>query len=257
MSSSADLQIIYRIMNAQLRAFPFPHLYVPHIFPADYYRALLTQLPAPEAMVSLSEARGSQGYPERSVMILGGELPVGLGEAQRRFWTEFGRMLLSGRLAHAVLQKFGGYIEEQQRASPDYEIFDEAMVVHDRTRFSLGPHTDSPKKIASLLFYLPADDRYLRYGTSLYVPRDPQFSCAGEAHHDFAAFERVATMPFAPNSLFAFPKTMTSFHGVEPIAESGVGRYLALYDLRRTNPRQASQAADASNAARPAVRFRY
>ena len=39
-------------------------------------------------------------------------------------------------------------------------------------------------------------------------------------------------MPFLPNTMFAFVKTDHSFHGVEPIADPGVSRYLLLYDLR-------------------------
>jgi hypothetical protein len=39
-------------------------------------------------------------------------------------------------------------------------------------------------------------------------------------------------MPFLPNTMFAFVKTDHSFHGVEPIADAGVSRYLLLYDLR-------------------------
>ncbi len=232
MSSGVDLEIIYRIANAPVRAFPFPHLYVPDILPPDYYAELQENLPAAAVLAPLAQARGSQGYPERSVMALGGDLPPGLTEAQRAFWTGFGRVLLGGRLAHAVLQKFGAEIERQLKGVPDFEIFDEAMLVCDRTRYALGPHTDSPKKLASLLFYLPADRGQLEYGTSVYVPRDPQFTCPGNAHHDFADFERAATMPFAPNSLFAFPKSATSFHGVEPIRAAGVARYLGLYDLR-------------------------
>jgi len=253
MSSTVDLGLIYRIANAPLRTFPFPHLYVPGIFPADYYAELQRHLPGPEAMKPLAEARGVQGYPERSIMMLGGELPAGLSAAQRDFWTGFGRSLLGGRLAHAVLQKFESQIQAQTMNAPDFEIFDEAMLVHDRTRFSLGPHSDSPQKLASLLFYLPPDEAQLRYGTSVYVPRDPHFTCPGGPHHAFEDFERVATMPFAPNSLFAFPKGATSFHGVEPITEPGVGRYLTLYDLRIKPLPTATVAAGPA----PQVRFRF
>jgi hypothetical protein len=232
MSSGADLEIVYRIENAPLRTFPFPHLYVTDALPADGYAELLANLPPRAAMAPLAQARGSTAYPERFVMPLGGALPPGLAPAQAAFWTGFARVLLGGRLAHAVLRKFGEPIERQLQGLPDYEIFDEAMLVRDETRYALGPHTDSPKKLASLLFYLPADASQLRYGTSIYVPRDAQFTCPGTAHHDVADFERVATMPYAPNSLFAFPKGPASFHGVEPIREPGVARYLLLYDLR-------------------------
>jgi len=253
MFSGADLELVYRIANAPVRAFPFPHIYVPDIFPPALYAAIQANLPAAGQYTPLEQARGTQGYPERFILGLGGELPAGLSDAQRAFWTAFARVLLGGRLGHGVLQKFGADIERQLAGTPDFEISDEAMLVHDRTRYSLGPHTDSPKKACALLFYLPADASQLAYGTSLYVPRDPQFTCRGDRHHDFAGFERAATMPFAPNSLFAFPKSNVSFHGVEPIREENVGRNLILYDLRVRVP---AAAAPAPAPAGPAIRFR-
>ena len=51
-----------------------------------------------------------------------------------------------------------------------------------------------------LLFYLPADARFARHGTSIYVPKEPGFVCPGGPHHEFEKFERMATMPFLPNS---------------------------------------------------------
>jgi hypothetical protein len=40
-------------------------------------------------------------------------------------------------------------------------------------------------------------------------------------------------MPYAPNRLLAFPKTERCFHGVEPVADSGLVRDLLFVDLRR------------------------
>jgi len=69
-------------------------------------------------------------------------------------------------------------------------------------------------------------------GTSLYVPKDPQFTCPGGPHHDFELFRRVHTMEYLPNTLFAFMKTPDSFHGVEPITQPEVQRDLLLYDIK-------------------------
>ena len=38
-------------------------------------------------------------------------------------------------------------------------------------------------------------------------------------------------MPFKPNALFAFVKTETSFHGVEPVTDPDTKRWLLLYDI--------------------------
>jgi hypothetical protein len=56
----------------------------------------------------------------------------------------------------------------------------------------------------------------------------------------------MATMPYLPNSLFAFVKTPNSFHGVEPIRETGIRRDLLLYDIKVQNPPELQQQATAA-----------
>jgi hypothetical protein len=72
-------------------------------------------------------------------------------------------------------------------------------------------------------------------------------------------FDRMMTMPFLPNSLFAFLKTHNSFHGVEPIQETGVRRDLLLYDIKVSNPPELRQRAPAAtqSAATPASHFTF
>jgi hypothetical protein len=203
--------VLYRLANAPLQLYPFPHFFARDVFPADYYAQIQRHLPPASALKSLEEARGAQGYPDRFVMPLGGDLPESLSDAQ-------------------------------------LEITDELLLVRDRSRYSLGPHTDKPAKVISVLFYLPADERLARHGTSIYLPKEEGFTADGGAHLPFEGFERLATMPFVPNSVFAFAKTSASFHGVEPIAEEGVERNLLLYDLR-------FRPAQGAPAAAPQVRF--
>ena len=120
--------------------------------------------------------------------------------------------------------------------------------MRDRTTYSLGPHTDTPEKVLSFLFYLPPDASMAHLGTSIYVPKDPQFICRGGPHHDFAHFRRMLTMEYLPNTLFAFMKTPNAFHGVEPITEAEVRRDLLLYDIRIMPPQAAAGAAPAGKA---------
>lgn len=102
----------------------------------------------------------------------------------------------------------------------------------DHTRYSLGPHSDSTKKVLTLLFYLPGDLSQEHLGTSIYMPRDPSFICLGGPHYPFEKFERIYSVPFRPNALFGFVKTANSFHGVEPLKEhESCRRQLLLYDI--------------------------
>jgi hypothetical protein len=257
MSSTAELDVLYKIGNAPVRGYPFPHFYVPDVFPAGYYAELQRSLPDPAHMTSLEEARKVRGYPERSVLVLDGEKPAAMPEAKWAFWRELSQWMRGGRFGHLILQKFGPVVEPRLKDADDLIIVDEALLVHDRTQYSLGPHTDSPRKLATLLFYLPADDSLAAHGTSLYVPKDPAFTCEGGPHHKFDRFERMATMPFRPNALFAFVKTSNSFHGVEPFEVPGAARWLLLFDLYLRKDPDSSKAPAATAPEQPAVQFKF
>ena len=53
----------------------------------------------------------------------------------------------------------------------------------------------------------------------------------GGPHYPFEWFERMASMPFRPNSLFTFVKGDNSFHGVEPVRDADCKRWLLLFDV--------------------------
>lgn len=238
-SSEAELHVLYQIGNARVREFPYPHIYVADIFPADFYRELLRNLPPQEALKNLGDlGRVLKGnvYPERGVLPLAAPDLAALDAPAREFWQKLGGWMLGGGLRSVAVAKFAPYLEHRFGDMRNMGFKDEALIVRDRTRYSLGPHTDSPSKVLSFLFYLPADAARSHLGTSVYVPRQAGFTCAGGPHYDYAGFRRMLTMPYVPNSLFAFMKTGNSFHGVEPIEEPDVRRDLLLYDVRVAQP---------------------
>ena len=130
-----------------------------------------------------------------------------------------------------MLRKFGADITGRFGAGAKIATEIDARLVRDFTRYAIGPHTDSKAKLVSLLFYLPKDAALSHLGTSIYAPIEPSFRCPGGPHYGFGKFKKVATMPFAPNALFAFFKTDRSFHGVDQILDSEVERNLLLYNI--------------------------
>lgn len=246
MFSGAEEHVIYQIANAPIRAYPFPHIYVESIFPQDFYDALRTHWPSSDHLVSLgSTGRVSKGaYPERFIMPLRAANVDKLPDQAREFWTAFAGWLLAGRFLYALIDKFDDYVHT--RFGPrvkDCSFSCESLVVRDHANYKLGPHTDAPHKLLSVLFYCPGDSRLKHLGTSIYVPRDPAFRCPGGPHHPHDRFRKVATMPYQPNALFAFVKTDHSFHGVDPIGDAAVLRDLLLYDIRvELEPREIAEA---------------
>jgi hypothetical protein len=228
-----DLEVQYQIANAPVREFPYPHILVHDIFPADFYRELRANLPEKSALTTLGKLGRVAGtdYAARLVMPLNPETVGALPAAQRTFWEGVAGWMLGGGFARLMIAKFAPYLERRFGDLGKVRFSDEALIVRDSTAYSLSPHTDALHKVLSFLFYLPSDASNEQLGTSLYVPNDGKFQCEGGPHHEFGRFRRVLTMPYVPNTLFAFMKTANSFHGVEPIREPGIRRDLMLYDI--------------------------
>ena len=247
MSSGVEQHVIYRIANAPLRQYPYPHLYLESVFPDAFYRSLREHWPDGESLVSLADSgRVTPGaYPERFILPFADEELKKLPREKREFWRDFGSWFLGERFLRALLQKFMPDIMGRFGSALGRQSFDvDSLIVRDRVNYQLGPHTDATRKLLSLLFYCPDDDSKSHLGTTIYEPRDPDFRCAGGEHYARDLFIRVATMDYRPNSLFAFFKTDNSFHGVEPIADDGVLRDLLLYDVRVTETQSPEPPAD-------------
>lgn len=232
MSANAELHLCYKVGNAPVSMFPFPHFYVKNVFPQDFYEALQENLPDPQAMLPIDKVRPVvKGYKNRFVMELGGDQVASLPDDKRRFWESFGDWLVRGRFGQLLFGKFSHLVEDRYKGQPMPEFYDEALLVQDVTDFKLGPHTDAFRKVITLLFYLPKDDSQRHLGTSIYLPKEPEFTCMGGPSHPRDNFEKLYSMPFAPNSLFCFLKTFNSFHGVEPVGDPDTRRWLLLYDI--------------------------
>ncbi len=231
MSSNAELHLAYKVGNAELSLFPYPHFFVHNVFPSDFYAEIQANLPDPAALLPIAEVRPVKGYKERFVFDFAGPQFNALPREKQAFWSGMHKWLLGGRFGQLVIEKFRPFIAQRFGNDPNLELYDEGLLVQDITNYSLGPHTDSPRKVITFLFYLPADESQRHLGTSIYLPKDPAFRCKGGPHYRHDGFERVWTMPFVPNSLFAFFKTDNSFHGVEPVLDADTRRWLLLYDI--------------------------
>jgi hypothetical protein len=238
MSLDAEEFVLYQIGNAEVRRHPFPHFFVAPVFPPEYYAKLLSHLPPTEWLKPIAETGtvtlGNDGkaYPGRFIADLA---DIEEREEQKdpasQFWAGLGQWLMSDRFRALVLEKFRGDMVERFGAGAAVSTDIDARLVRDFTSYSIGPHTDTPRKLVSLLFYLPRDESMSHLGTSIYAAHDPSFRCEGTRHHGYEGFKRVADMPYVPNALFAFFKTDRSFHGVHPITDSEVQRNLLLYNI--------------------------
>lgn len=226
MSSSVEALVLARIATAAVLTEPFAHCVIDGVFPEEFYESIIDHWPQEESWRPLSESgRVSAGdYQQRQVVLMNRDGYARLDPERCAFWEqEVGGWLLGERFRTGVLQKFG---QPASRSSGD------ALIVSDRTTYAIGPHTDAPHRLVSLLFYLPEDATFSRFGTAFYTPLDPQFRCPGGPHHPFQRFRRVKTVEFLPNRLVVFPKSDRCFHGVERIDLPGIDRRLLIYNVR-------------------------
>ena len=237
MFSDVDATLIQRIAAAPIERDPFPHCIIDDIFPKDFHQSLLDHWPASDLLRSQADTgRVTSGaYKERMVLEFVPEQLARLDDAQRDFWRQVLHMLLDLRLNRTILDKFHDDIAA--RFSPQgipTEAAGDARLISDRIGYAIGPHTDAPSRLVSLLFYLPTDSRLKHRGTSFYRPIVANFRSDDGRHYPFHLFQRVHTVDFVPNRLLVFPKTDRSFHGVERIEDLGTDRRLLSYNIHRS-----------------------
>jgi hypothetical protein len=116
--------------------------------------------------------------------------------------------MLHSTVIGAILDLFPGV--------PRNDLSADIRLVRDRQGYAIKPHTDIKSKVISLLFYLPKDESNSDAGTTVMTPKQAGFTSDGTRRYEFADFNDVYTAPFSPNTMFGFPRSDVSFHGVHP-----------------------------------------
>lgn len=200
---------IYRLVNTPVLNYPYPHFYAKDVFPDDFYTELVSSLPGDEGYEPLKG-----GYNARVAAKDPNELVAGMETT---------------RFATAIMSKFQRPFQERfMTGHPKFSS--EVRFIRDSEGYKIGPHTDTPRKVLSLLFYLPMDFADSEFGTGIYVPDDGVKVCEGGPHYPFEGFTEVWRAPFLPNSCFGFWKTLNSWHAVEKISRK-IRRDVMLYNI--------------------------
>lgn len=199
--------VIYKIRNATVLNYPYPHFYIGNVFPEDFYYRMLTKLPTDETYKAENYANRRFASPE--------------DEEFAPFHQKMFTQNVVYTFRDAFMQRFP---DGQANLSSEWRL------VRDQQGYKIGPHTDAPWKVISLLFYLPLDHSDMEAGTSIFVPEDHVQSCPGGPHYAFEGFKKVWTAPFLPNSCLGFWKNDISWHGVEPISRK-IRRDVLLFNV--------------------------
>ena len=161
MFSNAESQLIYKVANAPIRMYPYPHILVHDVFPADFYRTL----PPPNAYKTLTSlGRVSGNYPDtRVVLPLTKPAVADLAEPYRGFWDDTSRWLLGGffgQEAPATRGLDAGLVSS--RAGPDRHDGDRLRISFGRRQRHLSEiltaiRTGTPPGMGQL--YCPTDEK--------------------------------------------------------------------------------------------------
>ena len=192
------------VRSAPLRLRPFPHLRLSRVFGEEDYLNLRRLLPRDDHFVELrhKDARRPDGTFTRLEFRLTGERLAGLDPDRRRFWSELAATLQRADVARAFAARLADLdcdlsLEKGSILRPS--------LVRDLPGYFIRPHQDVPSKLLTAQIYLPPGNRQSDLGTHFYRCGD-----AGRLEID-------STVPYLPNSGYAFPVTEGSWHGVDPI----------------------------------------
>ncbi len=235
MEDAVLAHVVERLSGAFVKPDPYPHFYIDKLFPEEFYEQLLEHLPDTSSYQPLSSTdKVHPGtYATRFVLPLEEKKICSLPFPQFLFWSKFAAAISGSKWRSLLLEKFGPDIKKRFGVHYENVTFSStAELVQDYTNYSIGPHTDHPIRVITLLFYFPRFADKCHLGTSVYEPLDPAFECEGFVHHSFSDFRKIHTAPFLPNSVFGFVRSNRSFHGREPVLDEGVERNLMNYYLQ-------------------------
>ena len=227
--------VMDKLVKVKIQSSPFLHFYIENIFPEEFYQELLGNFPEPSSFQRLSQTgKVNPGtYEERLILSLEWEGFSQLPFGQFLFWSQFAAAINSEEWYAMLLGKFGPQIRERFGVHYNRVKFSSTTeLIQDTTNYSIGPHTDHPIRVLTLLFYFPSSKDQSHLGTSVYQPLDESFECEGFVHHSFEGFKKLHTAPFLPNSLFGFIRSNRSFHGREVILDKAIERNLMNYQLQ-------------------------
>lgn len=197
------------------------------MFPKEAYLDLLNNIPNDEEFVSSDECRFG--------LELNDEGLARLEKKKREHWQGVCEWLLTDKFMLDVAALFYTHVKMRFFGKEGIDLKSSASLGRTKTGFILGPHTDLPHRVITLLFYLPETNKFSEAGTSVYKSRDPDFKCAGGPHHGFENFQKLMTMNYLPNTVFGFFKSDQSFHGVEPWQDPEFRRDTLQYEIFDSN----------------------
>jgi len=194
------------IEAAPLNTDPCAHIRMENIFDQNYYLQMVEHLPAEDLYDEQvhKDALLPDGRYARLRFELEEDNIARLNEPARSFWRGFLKDAQNPAIEQAYRQKFRSALSKRFGADPSaFETVMRPVLFRDIGGYKISIHADNLDKVITSQLYLPLGENQAHLGTSFHR-RLPDKS-----------FEKVKTLPFTPNSGYAFAVTNDSWHSVE------------------------------------------
>jgi hypothetical protein len=229
-------RLVYSARSSGLRLFPFPHFYATEVFPAAILEAIIKLWPAECQFKSIGDTKRVTAGRYRERLITSLDTLVETLDAdseQYLFWSRLHRSLASDELIAHLIEWLWPYIKAERTLPENVTLYSDVVLTDDKAGYKLGPHTDSPERLLTILFYVPQSNANPSAGTSIYVPKLPNYDAKVSAMHlDQQDFYAVYKAPFIQNASIGFLVGDRSFHGAEQIHNLSVPRRQIQYSIR-------------------------
>tara|TARA_B100001123_G_C15283934_1_gene1014964 strand:- start:53 stop:775 length:723 start_codon:yes stop_codon:yes gene_type:complete len=216
MNTEDKKHILKNLNKENLFLDPFPYFIFDNLFPEQFYNRLINMKPLDDQFEKTDPNRTSNQnalkYRRRFSFIKN----IGnLDEERKIFWKNFVDFFTSHDFIYNLLLMLKDPILERYKINELNELNMNIRMelIRDSGGYMIAPHTDSPKKILTLLIYIPNDNENLDLGTSLFEPKDKEFISEEAYQFEFKNFKEIKKMPYKKNFAFGFLKNERSFHG--------------------------------------------
>ena len=236
MKPADKLSMLYRLLNAPVFSYPYPHCYIENVFNAETYEHLLKYFPSEDFFLKY-RVQTTTYSTQRYNLALNEEILNQFSDESSDVWFKLTDWMNSQEFLLGLFNKFRDQIihrmkqEKGGENSNNLSISPEILMAMDKTKYNLGPHTDVARKLVTLILYFAEDDSRKHLGTSMYIPKQRELYMLNSPHLDYKHFDLVQTLEYKPNSAFMFVVSGNSFHGVEPINEIEPRRQLIQYQI--------------------------
>lgn len=235
-------ELEYNIRNFKLNHFPYSHCETENFLPKELFKDAIKYFPEDEVFIPLTEADSvsvknleDHPYNNRGCLNIYDDKYLNHIKGEKNiFWKNFRDLFGTKEIIGSFLGSNPNYLNQRYpHGISNVRFGSRFQIIYDRKDYALGPHTDHPGKVFTMLIYLSdgpeIDDNVA--GTSVYTPIDRSFTCNKGTHYHNKSFNKVYTAKFKKNNIFAFFRTNNSFHGVEKIKTENFERKLIQYSI--------------------------